>query len=816
MGMEEYKLKAHPMSRKEAIIQGDCYRITMLTSALVRLEYNEEGVFEDRATQSILNRDFPVPEFKVVENENELAIFTDSLEIHYNRKPFAANGLSIKVVGGEGGWGRNWNYGQEPMDLMGTARTLDRCDGTMKLSEDAYMKGNTPMNEKYVGKVPMEHGILSRNGFSVVDDSHSMALTEDGWVAPRQGVSEDLYFFGYAHRYLDCLKDFYYLCGKQPLLPRYAFGNWWSRYHRYTEEEYKELVERFEDEKLPFSVAVVDMDWHLVDDVDPKYGSGWTGYTWNKNFFPDPKGFMSWLHEHNMKITLNLHPADGVRAFEELYPSIAEKMGIDPASEIAVQFDPADPHFMEVYLKDLHHPLEEEGVDFWWLDWQQGTVTKVPGLDPLWMLNHYHYMDSSWKGNRPLTFSRYAGVGSHRYPVGFSGDTVISWESLAFQPYFTNTASNIGYGWWSHDIGGHMMGIRDDELMARWVQYGVFSPINRLHSTDNLFSGKEPWKFDKITQGVMEEYLRLRHGIVPYLYTMNRRANYEDLPLIQPMYYLEPEREEAYQVPNEYYFGSELLVSPITEKQDPETRTAKAHTWLPEGMWADFFTGMVYQGGRMLDLWRGVEDMPVLMKAGAIVPMKDMADYDSSTDNPKSIEVRVFPAEDGSFTLWEDQGDTPVDKEENWVATQLTFAGGEEDTFTIGKAQGNVSVIPESRSWKVVFMGVEKACCKVTADGEEIAAKVSYNKATAALTVEVPETAVSKEIVVTFADGLVIVENDVAGRCYEFLEKAQIPYNLKSEIQTMVTSMGKEGVVTLAAMNLSPALLGAILEILTA
>lgn len=77
MGMEEYKLKAHPMSRKEAIIQGDCYRITMLTSALVRLEYNEEGVFEDRATQSILNRDFPVPEFKVVENENELAIFTE-------------------------------------------------------------------------------------------------------------------------------------------------------------------------------------------------------------------------------------------------------------------------------------------------------------------------------------------------------------------------------------------------------------------------------------------------------------------------------------------------------------------------------------------------------------------------------------------------------------------------------------------------------------------------------------------------------------------------------------------------------------------
>lgn len=196
--------------------------------------------------------------------------------------------------------------------------------------------------------------------------------------------------------------------------------------------------------------------------------------------------------------------------------------------------------------------------------------------------------------------------------------------------------------------------------------------------------------------------------------------------------------------------------------------------------------------------------------------MKDMADYDSSTDNPKAMEVRVFPAEDGTFTLWEDQGDTPVDKEENWVATQLTFTGGEEDTFTIGKALGNVSVIPESRSWKVVFMGVEKACCKVTADGEEVAVKVSYNKAIAALTVEVPETAVGKEIVITFADGISLAENDLAGRCYAMLDKAQIPYNLKSAIQAVVEKMGKDGIGTLATMNLSPALMGAVLELLTA
>ena len=816
MGMEGYRLEAHPVCYKDAVIQGEKYRITVFTPSLVRMEYSEKGIFEDRATQSVLNRDFPVPEFKVTETEDELSVYTENMEIHYNRKAFAANGLQIKVNNMGGGWENTWHYGEALSDLGGTARTLDMTDGPNILNPMLYRKGENPLEEKYAGKLPMEHGVISKCGFSVIDDSHSMVLTEDGWISPREEGITDLYFFGYGHRYLECLKDFYHLCGKTPLLPRYALGNWWSRYHRYTEEEYKELVERFEKEKIPFSVAVVDMDWHLVDDVDPKYGSGWTGYTWNKKFFPDPKEFMSWLHEHGMKITLNVHPADGVRAFEEPYKRVAEKMGIDPKSELPVQFDPTDPHFMEVYLKELHHPLEEEGVDFWWLDWQQGTVTKVPGLDPLWMLNHYHYLDSSWKGSRSITFSRYAGVGSHRYPVGFSGDTVISWDTLNFQPYFTNTASNIGYGWWSHDIGGHMMGVRDDELMARWVQYGVFSPINRLHSTDNPFNGKEPWKFDKITENVMEEYLRLRHGMIPYLYTMNRRAHVDDLPLIQPMYYMEPEQREAYEVPNEYYFGSELLVSPITEPQDKTARAAKVTTWLPEGLWADFFNGIVYHGGRLLNLWRGVEDIPVLMKAGAIIPMKDMRVFDNSVDNPKAMEIKVFPAEDGSFTLWEDQGDTAVDAEENWAATQLTFTGGALDCFVIGKAMGNLSVIPENRSWKVVFVGVDNTTVKVEADGEAVEGKVTYCSVTSSMTVEIPETSVEKEIRVIFEDGITLTEGNLEERCYKLLEKAQMEYDMKFRIMENIKKQGRNAVATIAAMGLNPAVFGELCEILTA
>ena len=801
MEMNSYQLETHPVCRPESAVQGEHYRITVLTPSLFRLEYSSSGVFEDRPTQAVLNRDFSVPAFHVKETREELSIYTEFLELHYNRQPFDANGLSIRVKGGTG-WEWSWNYGKSPRNLNGTARTLDETNG----------------------EIPLEPGLMSRDGYSLIDDSHSMVLTDDGWVTPCRKSDIDLYFFGYGHRYLECLKDFYYLCGKTPLLPRYVFGNWWSRYHRYTEAEYKELIERFETEQIPFSIAVVDMDWHLVDDVDPKYGGGWTGYTWNKNFFPDPKAFMAWLHEHGLKITLNVHPADGVRAFEEPYERVAKAMGMDPSEELPVQFDPSDPKFMEVYLKELHHPLEEEGVDFWWIDWQQGTVTKIPGLDPLWMLNHYHYLDSAWKGTRPLTFSRYAGVGSHRYPVGFSGDTVISWESLQFQPYFTSTASNIGYGWWSHDIGGHMRGVRDEELMARWTQLGVFSPINRLHSTDNPFNGKEPWNFDRITEHVMKKYLRLRHSMVPYLYTMNRRASHDDIPLILPMYYLEPEQPETYEIKNEYYFGSELLVSPITRPQDPTARAGSADTWLPEGLWADFFSGLVYRGGRMMELWRDLENMPVLMKAGAIIPLKDLSVYDNSTDIPSQMEVRIFPAADGKFTLWEDEGDTPADADENWAWTELTMnctaaessSGRCSTYFRVCPACGNLSVLPQKRSWKLVFTGVSDVPVKVTVNGTESEVPVSFCRETASLIVKLPETAVSEEICVYFPEGITLSDGNRTERCFELLKKAQIEYDKKLQIITTIKKQGRDAVATLAAMHLNPAVFGELCEILMA
>ncbi|WP_313131020.1 glycoside hydrolase family 31 protein [Anaerocolumna sp.] len=796
-----YKIQTSPICNPKSIIQGENYRFCVLTPHMIRMEYSESGEFEDKASQTVLNREFELYPFQVIEKEDSLEILTDYVHVIYDKKPFSSYGLCVHSRSNVTNWGNVWHYGddlsQRKEMLGGTARTLDEADGA----------------------IPLESGLMSTAGYSIYDDSHSLLLTEDGWLEPRKKGNIDLYYLGYGKDYLLCLKEFYQLCGMTPLLPRFALGNWWSRYYEYTEDSYKELMERFREEGIPLSVAVIDMDWHLVN-IEEKYGSGWTGYTWNKELFPNPERFMDWLHNRGMKVTLNVHPAEGVRAFEDGYEAIAKEMGVNIEKEEKVNFDGADPKFIEAYLKHIHHPNEDMGVDFWWIDWQQGLSTKIEGLDPLWVLNHYHYLDNGRKGKRPLILSRYAGVGSHRYPIGFSGDTVISWESLDFQPYFTANASNVGYGWWSHDIGGHMNGKKDDELETRWFQFGVFSPIMRLHSSKNEFNSKEPWRFHPVSHQIMSRYLRLRHQLIPYLYAMNYLSHKEGLPLVQPMYYQNPNDWNAYQVPNEYYFGTELIVVPITTPIIKEVGEGKACGWLPKGIYFDFFEGTIYEGNRKFTFYRDLENIPVLAKAGAIVPMAELEEAKSNhTGNPANLDIRVFVGADGRFELYEDDGETFGYKEKEFATTLMELDWKENCTFTIHGAKGCTSLLPAERKYTLRFTGIKDTNdIQVCLNGYPVEHTKTYEFDKNTLTIILPACKVESEVKVEFKQGGILAENPIEDRTFSLLDKMQIEFNLKADIYHIVTS--KESVAyklgDLQALGLSPDLLGVISEILLA
>ena len=680
-----FEFPSEPVVQPAAVVSGPSVRFSVLTPRLIRMEYSPAEVFEDRPSQAFWFRKQPVPPFTVNRSGEMIQIETDHLRLDYHigQEGFTHQSLSVMLKES----GRIWRLGDRDRDnLRGTTRTLDGVNGPARL----------------------EQGLMSRKGWAVVDDSASLVF--DGtWLANR-GTPEavDLYFFGYGHDYQGCLNDFARVSGRTPLIPRWVLGNWWSRYWPYHQDDLKALMEDFRQHEIPLSVCIIDMDWHITDTGNES--SGWTGYTWNKDLFPNPAEFIGWLHQQGLRTALNLHPADGVYPHEEAYPAMAKGMGVDPAGQQPVPFDVTSPQFVRLYFDLLHHPKEDQGVDFWWLDWQQGSRSKVTNLDPLWWLNHLHFYDLGRGGKkRPFIFSRWGGLGNHRYPIGFSGDSVVSWESLAFQPYFTATAANVGYGWWSHDIGGHMHGQEDGELYTRWAQFGVFSPVFRIHSTYNPYQDRRPWSYDAESFRVIREAMQLRHALIPYLYSMAWRNTLQNVPLITPMYYAFPEQDEAYQCRDQYFFGSELVVAPFLTPRDPDTRLSRGNVWLPgtsETLWFNFFTGECLTGGRWHALHGALDEIPVFAKAGAIVPMGPRVPW-GGIDNPTELNVVLFPGADNHFELVEDDGSAApaVDghtcrtvMEQRWLEKELIF--------TIHAPEGNAAVIPAQRAYRLNCYGV--------------------------------------------------------------------------------------------------------------
>ncbi len=714
---DRFKIDCSPVAHKSHTLVRDGVRFTVLTPCLLRVELQSKGKFCDEPTQSVWFRDFDKPEFKVNESSGTIEIKTTKANFLYNLKTKKMVRIKLR----DGRVVTNYKAG----NLKGTCRTLDITAGVITLGD----------------------GVCSKNGVAILDDSDTLVLKEDGAILPRKHKETDEYYFAYGNDYIGATTDLYKLTGKVPLIPRYALSNWWSRYKAYTQEEYLNLMDRFKDEEIPVTVATVDMDWHWVD-IKEKFGkdshkvflhqnlmeyvydvwsAGWTGYSFNTDLFPDPAGFLKKLKDDGYKVTFNLHPSQGVRWFEDQYEEMCQAMGQDPSKKQPVKFDITDKKFTEHYFKVLHHPYEKMGIDFWWIDWQQGTKTAVPGLDPLWALNHYHFYDNAKNNNRPLILSRFAGAGSQRYPLGFSGDTTQTWSALDFQPGFTATASNIGYPWWSHDIGGHCMGKKDDELYIRWVQLGVFSPIMRLHSTNNEFAGKEPWNYSGPVEKTAKDYLRLRHKLLPYIYTMNYRTHTECRAICEPMYYAYPERKSAYECKNQFFFGTELIVAPITEHTSTDNNMASVNVWIPEGRYTDIFTGRIYSGKRFVRMYRDIENIPVLAKAGAIIPMS-ANDRTNDCSNPVDMELLIYRG-NNTFKLYEDDGESLSYQNGAFCKTPFTVKeDGSSVFFTIDKGEGDVSVVPEKRNYKLFFKDIVNAEITVKVNGRKRALKTEKGK----------------------------------------------------------------------------------------
>lgn len=681
----------------KAIVHFQNVRFTVLTSRIFRIEYSSSGSFENRSTQVILNRELPVPTFDLKETDEKIEIITQFLHLIYHKSSngFTPANLSVHLLKID----HIWHFAdKDPSNLKGTTRTLDMVDGAISL----------------------EKGLISRSGWAVLDDSNTLVFNSQGWLENRTDSEVDLYFFGFGTAYQECIDEYCSLAGKVPMIPRWILGNWWSRYWEYTQDDLVHLMESFESHDIPLSVCIVDMDWHIVniqnylakhsadDWKGVQFHNGWTGFTWNEDFFPDYPSFLQFLKTKQIRAALNLHPASGIAPHESQYIQIAKAMGLDPALKNTVPFDIANPKLAQEYFNQILHPYEEKGVDFWWMDWQQEKSTSIIGLDPLWWLNHLHFLDLGRDmSKRPVIFSRWGGYGNHRYPIGFSGDTYVTWKSLAFQPYFTSTASNVGYSWWSHDLGGHMSGYDDPELYIRWIQFGLFSPVFRLHSTKNPYIEKLPWKFDAHIYQLAKSAMQFRHALIPYIYSMAWKNHTLSESLIRPLYYLHPETDEAYKTQNEYYFGSELLCAPVVDPIDSDLQLNRQVVWLPKGKWFNFFTSEFYKGNESYAIYSRLSEIPVFAKAGAIIPLAHKNSWNHIC-NPEELDIYIFPGKSNSFELYEDDGVSQYYHEGVYDITQFKLTWKKKFMeFSISSSEEPHDFIPTNRKMNLYIRGIK-------------------------------------------------------------------------------------------------------------
>lgn len=709
-------------------------RFTVISDGAVRMEYAPDGQFVDTKSFVAVQRAYPAADYRVKRGA-WIEIATPKMVLRYrkNSGPFTASNLSVCSPKGAA-VPFVWKPGmQQKGNLKGTYRTLDGYDG------DTYVY------DERRPKMPIEDGLLATDGWTLIDDSDNFLFDGDKeweWVEKRpDDGAQDWYFLAYGHDYKAALRDFTLFAGKMPLPPRYAFGYWWSRYWAYSDKELRTLVKNFRAYDIPLDVLVIDMDWHYTDGDR----GGWTGWSWNRTLFPDPAKFLRWLDGEGIRSTFNLHPADGVRCGEDSYADVARDMGIDPASKQTVPWVSSDKKFIRSIFRRILTPMERDGVDFWWLDWQQQpTDPAVEGLSNTWWLNYVFFSDMEKNRDvRPMLYHRWGGLGNHRYQIGFSGDASITWASLDFQPYFNSTASNVLYGYWSHDIGGHHMADRiDPELYIRWMQFGALSPVMRTHSAKSAGLKKEVWNFAPEHADILRSTIRQRYALAPYIYTMARKAYDEGISLCRPMYYEWPEASEAYAFRNQYLFGDDILVAPVTAPGKEGYATVKV--WLPEGKWYEWQTGTMLDGGRTVERTFALDEYPVYVRAGAILPMYGDT-VKNLNANDEEILLTLFPGGSGEFSLYEDNGDDKRYAAE-FARTHLkSVRDGNLLTVTVGKRTGAYRGMPAERKFSVKVLA-SAAPVSVTVDGAK--ADWTYLGEEFALVVEIPRTDCAAEKVV--------------------------------------------------------------------
>ncbi len=642
------------ISAKEAYIVGNKYRFTILSPRLIRLEYAPDGVFEDRPTSIVINRAFPKCEYSITESASLIQINTGIFTLTYAKdKEFKAGVLGVNIKAVINGTDKEWQINNPEVRNF---RAINFSIDSMK------------------DKIVLDKGLYSLDGFCIIDDSKSLVLDNNDNFVPRKEGVKDLYLFLYDKDFEGCLTDYFTLTGYPSLIPRYALGAWWYKNDKYTPNDIGSLVSKFNENNMPISIFLLGDYWH--NDV-----SGYTPII-------DLKSISSYLLSNNIRLGVTINPNFNITKKSNEYNLISNFYNGDKFN-----FVPLSNEKLMVYLKLFVSNLTNMGVSLFSIDYNNPS-----DKNSLWKFNHYHIGLEEIQNRRGIVLARNSGFASHRYPVIFSGKTKVNWTTLNLLPRYNLQGYNMGISFIAHPIGGYVGGVEEDELYLRYIQFACFSPIFLLASEGGKYYKREPWKWNSIIEGHIINYTNLRYKLIPYLYSESYDYHKTGHGIIKPFYYDYPKVYDEPQYNNQYFFGRNFFVAPITTRKNAVINRVMKKVFFPDGIWFDFLQGKKYTGGRAYDNFYRDEDYPVFVKAGAIIPIST----NIREDIQSTLELDVYPLDNGEYNLYEDDGISQNYKKGLYMITKLEYKY-EVDNYTLSIRRADGKNLLSRRNYLICF-----------------------------------------------------------------------------------------------------------------
>ncbi|WGL18416.1 glycoside hydrolase family 31 protein [Microbulbifer bruguierae] len=627
---------------------------------------------------------------------------------------------------------------QESEKLIGGGQRvlgMDRRGHRLPLYNKAHYGYTTESEQMYFG-LP---AVMSSNKYILLFDNSAtgtmdLGASEKDVMQFEAVAGRSSYIVVAGNSYPQLIENYVDVTGRQPMPPRWALGNFASRFGYHSEQEVRGVVEKFREEDFPLDAVVLDLYW-FGPDIQGHMGN----LAWDNHAFPTPVEMMADFREDGVNTILVTEPF--VLSTSERWDSAVASNAL--AKNLAGQPKQFDFYFgntglIDVFSEDgrdwfwnIYRDLKQQGVAGWWGDLGEPEVHPSDTVHAIGMADEIHNAyghrwaqmlfdneQAASPDERPFIMMRAGFPGSQRFGmIPWTGDVARSWGGLKPQVELALQMGLLGFGYTHSDLGGFADGEKfDRELYIRWLQYGVFQPVYRPHAQEHI--APEPVFHDRKTRDILREYVKLRYRLLPYNYTLAFENSQTGMPLMRPLFFENEHTLALMDNKDAYLWGNDFLVAPITEED-----IDAVNVQLPGGVWFDFWNDNQYSGDAArveVDL----KTIPVLVRAGAFIPsvadMKATRDYSSAY-----LRLDYYAhasVQQSSGYIYEDDGVT-ANAFAKGQYEKLLFAGERSEagmTFNLKRQGEGYTGAPQNRVIELVLHNWQQLPANITAGEQTI------------------------------------------------------------------------------------------------